>query len=246
MNKLILCEGKTDAILLSYYMGRVFGWKPVKAKERKKLLKGLDVQVAESNQNADWYRKNDDFLLICAVGGKDNFENFYRNHIERPILDADAFQQIAIVIDRDENEVEHIEERMFSDFIGALPKLKNRLWKTYRIVNSSEQEKFLELLLLVIPTEHQGALETLLLQSISEDLYDKVIVDACGEFVKKIRPQASKYISTDRLELKAWLSTTWAIQSPEKVFDFIDQILVEVPWEKSKILKECFGKLEHM
>jgi len=27
MNKLILCEGKTDAILLSYYLGKTAGWK---------------------------------------------------------------------------------------------------------------------------------------------------------------------------------------------------------------------------
>lgn len=27
MNKLILCEGKTDAILLSYYLEKVAGWK---------------------------------------------------------------------------------------------------------------------------------------------------------------------------------------------------------------------------
>ena len=27
MNKIILCEGETDAILLSYYLGKVAGWK---------------------------------------------------------------------------------------------------------------------------------------------------------------------------------------------------------------------------
>ena len=27
MNKVILCEGETDAILLSYYLGKVAGWK---------------------------------------------------------------------------------------------------------------------------------------------------------------------------------------------------------------------------
>jgi len=30
MNKLILCEGKTDAILLSYYLGCVQHWTPCK------------------------------------------------------------------------------------------------------------------------------------------------------------------------------------------------------------------------
>lgn len=30
MNKLILCEGKTDAILLSYYLSHVQNWMPYK------------------------------------------------------------------------------------------------------------------------------------------------------------------------------------------------------------------------
>lgn len=246
MNKLILCEGKADAILLSYYMGHMFGWEAIKSKERRKLLKGLDIQVTEANQNADWYRRGDDFLLICAAGGKDNFGNFYRDYIKRPLMDADAFQQIAIIMDRDENDIKYIENKLEDDFGGEFSNIKNKKWKNHQLVNSSEKEITIEMLLLVIPEECQGALETLLLQSISEKPYNKVIVDECGEFVRNIRPRAAEYISSDRLELKAWLSTTWAIQSPEKVFDFIDELIVAVPWEKSEILKKCFAELRHI
>ena len=40
MNKLILCEGATDAILLSYYLEKIVGWKFCKKPPR-------DLQIKE-------------------------------------------------------------------------------------------------------------------------------------------------------------------------------------------------------
>lgn len=72
MNKVILCEGETDAILLSYYLGKVAGWK-----YSRKGPENLNIQADTSNQSVNWYKNNENFLLICAVGGKDNFKNFF-------------------------------------------------------------------------------------------------------------------------------------------------------------------------
>lgn len=76
MNKLILCEGKTDAILLSYYLGRVANWKFA-----KKGPSGLKIQSPSNNESINWYKKDEDYLLICGVGGKDNFGNFFAQRI---------------------------------------------------------------------------------------------------------------------------------------------------------------------
>lgn len=76
MNKLILCEGKTDAILLSYYLGKTAGWK-----FDRKGPKGLNFQRSNSNESLSWYKKGDDYLLICGVGGKDNFGRFFHARI---------------------------------------------------------------------------------------------------------------------------------------------------------------------
>ena len=51
-------------------------------------------------------------------------------------------------------------------------------------------EQMIDALLVVIPTEHQGALETLVMDSIAEDPYDAVIVKKAGEFVEEIKPVA--------------------------------------------------------
>ena len=66
MNKIILCEGETDAILLSYYLDKVAGWKFC-----KKGPADIAIKTDTFEQSANWYQKDEDRLLICAVGGKD-------------------------------------------------------------------------------------------------------------------------------------------------------------------------------
>ena len=105
-------------------------------------------------------------------------------------------------------------------------------------------EKDREFLLLIIPETHAGALETVMLDAISEDEYDKNIVDLCKRFVADMRTEAGKYISSNRLQLKAELGVTWAIQYPEKVFSLINEVIKSVPWEIYETLRECFKPLE--
>ena len=77
MNKLILCEGKTDAILLSYYLGRVRQWMPCKRGPKNYRI-SVDEKAGES---AYWYQQGSDYLLICAVGGKNKFGSFFKEKI---------------------------------------------------------------------------------------------------------------------------------------------------------------------
>jgi len=52
MNKLILCEGKTDAILLSYYLERTCGW------THRNPVVSLAVKTDETkNESAYWYNR---------------------------------------------------------------------------------------------------------------------------------------------------------------------------------------------
>ena len=238
MNRLILCEGKTDAILLSYYLEKTAGWKTTSA------LKTLDIKARQDNESAYWYKKGNEMLLICGVGGKDNFANFFNRDIKKAMLSAGACSRVAIVTDRDDRSIADIERSISNNLSPFFHSIQNRKWLVNEYVDLFNMPQQLESLLLVIPTDQQGALETVMLSAISEDPYDKRIVDQCEDFVENIRPNAAKYISTDRLQLKAHLSTVWAIQSPEKAFDFIDRQIKTVSWEKYTTLHACFGILE--
>lgn len=238
MNKLILCEGATDAILLSYYLERTAGWKFT-----GKPPQGLSIQAEEQNEEVTWYKRNSDYLLICAVGGKDNFRKFFDRKIQKPLVMSDAFEKIAIVTDRDSREVSEIEAEAAAVLKVPCGMIRNNQWNDCSYTNEFGMEKAFSALLVVIPQEQTGALETAMLAAIAEDPYDKNIVEKTGAFASQMRQEASRYISTDRLKLKAHLGLAWAVQYPEKVFSRIDEQIRNVKWEESATLRLCFASL---
>lgn len=239
MNKLILCEGKTDAILLSYYLRDVQGWMPCR-KAKQQFIISVEEKHGES---AYWYKQNDDYLLICGVGGKDNFKSFFVSKIKNAIIDSNVFAKIAIVTDRDDREETEIINEMLQAFRPVVTNIEHNIWQDNEYQDSFGIKQKLSFLLLVIPMDKEGALETLLLDAISENEYDRKIVERSTKFVEDIEPDAKKYIGRARLKLKARLGVTWAIQSPGKEFNFIDEQIRSVSWGDSKVLAECFCQL---
>lgn len=239
MNKLILCEGETDAILLSYYLGKIAGWKYC-----EKAPRNLDIKRHNDNESLNWYKKGKDYLLICGVGGKDNFGKFFETRIKVPLVTVNAFDKIAIVTDRDKRTVDEIRNSLLFTMGDFFDNICDGEWCSNSYLDGYGIPKALELLLVIVPKEHLGALETVLLDAISEEPYDKNIVEKATAFVKQMRVEASKYIGSDRLQLKAQLGVTWAVQFPEKVFSRIDEQIKYVQWEKYEVLKTCFSSLE--
>ena len=239
MNKIILCEGETDAILLSYYLGKVAGWKFC-----KKPPANIAIKPDAFEQSVNWYEKGDDRLLICAVGGKSSVRSFFKEKVLRPVVDAGAFSRIALILDRDESEIKSIEDHASSVFKPVISTMRNNEWIPNKYTDAYGTEQMVEGLLVVIPTEHEGALETLMLDSIAEDPYDAVIVDKAGAFVTDMKTVASRYLGSRRSAIKAHLGVTWAVQYPEKVFKLMNEQILSVKWEKSEILHKCFEQLE--
>jgi hypothetical protein len=241
MNKLILCEGKTDAILLSYYLEKTCGW------THRNAPKSLDIKTDElKGESAYWYRKGNESLLICGVGGKDNFCNFFKEKISPIMVDASAFSKIAVVTDRDDREEQSILDSFRASLRPIITDILNDTWISNSYENSYKQKVSVDFLLVVIPADKEGALETLLLEAISENEYDKAIVERSIAFVDDIQPIATEYIPKKRLKLKACLGVTWAIQYPEKIFSFIDEQIRSVKWEESKVLDHCFQQLKNI
>lgn len=244
MNSVILCEGRTDAILLSYYLGKVYGWSYSK-KGPKDYVK-ID---AGQNQEINWYKKNNDYLLIFGVGGKDNFKNVIDNYVSQILQNypqENSFKNIVIVADKDSAEIQEIEKLHTEWLKPYVKKVVNSMWLENEFEDNFSNVHKIRTLSIIIPVDKQGALETTLLDAISEEDYDKIIVDKCAEFIGDVRTVANKYIKTDRLALKAHLATVFAVLSPEKVFSQLDIIIKGVPWEKSQILMECFEILKDL
>lgn len=240
MNELILCEGKTDAILLGYYMSKSMGWM-----FRKKGPNGLHIECEKKNdQNTAWYQKEGRYLLIASVGGHTRFGDFFDNYIKRPIVDGNSFQKIVIVTDADGESIPDTESFINEQFT-SLSDFRNGKWTQQQYCDGFAKEQVFQSFLLVIPINKQGALETVLLDALSGmSKSNNIIVSESKNFVYKMRNGAGReYIKSDRLELKSQLNVTFAIISPQKVFDYIEDLIRSVDWENSEIIRSCFYEL---
>lgn len=242
MTRIILCEGETDLILISYYLEKIKGWKYTGTP------KGLSFNFTEQeNKSACNYRNSKkDELLICAVGGKDNFGNFFNEYLKKPIMRTNAGEteyRIALVTDRDDFSVDEIEKSMSNEFNPIIKNIENNSWQRNEVNADLGTKVNIDFLLVVIPKENHGALETVLMEALSKDDYDANIVKKSKQFVTDIQPDANCYIHENRLQLKAQLGVAFSIFNPEKTFSLFKERLVSVKWEKSKVLAKCFEKL---
>ena len=242
MTRIILCEGETDLILISYYLEKTKGW------IYTDNPKGLKLNFTEQDNKAACNYRNDgdDELLICAVGGKDNFGNFFNENLSEPIMRSNAGEtdyKIALVTDRDDITIQNVELSISEQLSPIVNNIENNVWKTSQIDADLGAKVTIEFLLLVIPKENTGALETVLMEALSNDKYDANIIQKCGQFVTDIKSDAERYIHENRLQLKAHLGVVFSIFNPEKTFSLFKERLVSVKWEDSPVLAKCFEKL---
>ena len=242
MKIVMLCEGKSDAILISYLLEKMSGWTHLKKPDKSF---GVAIEDKE-NESAYWYSRNDDQLLICGVGGKSNFDSFFSNKIYSMIHDypeKNTFQKIIVLRDKDTDSISETERNIQNCLHPISTTIQNDTWVKGYYKDSFDVDKTIDVLGLVIPFDSDGALETVLLNSLKEEGTKKEIVERSESFVEQVTECAKEFIFNPRMELKAKLGVTFAVLSPMKVFSFIDEIIRTVEWEKSEHLIATFDKI---
>lgn len=237
MYKIIICEGKTDAILVSYYLEKVANWKHI---SKIKRLPNLSLQL---NDELNWYHNGSSYLAIWSIGGNSNFSKAIET-IEKYISVAnfeESFSKIILLTDRDTGVVQDIVSNLFSLIPGissATP--QNNSLHSFELNNQFDQQISFEVGIIVIPFEVEGAIETFLLNSLASDSQElKDIILIVEEMIDNTII-APSYLPKTRDKLKAKLGVTLAIISPEKVFSELHIILQGIQWEKYTLIQDGF------
>ncbi|MBQ6783916.1 MAG: hypothetical protein IJP63_07940 [Acholeplasmatales bacterium] len=246
MNSLILCEGKSDAIIISYLMIKKYGFEYNADKE---FNKNMTPKIDEKGDvSVNWYtRSNGDNLMICGVGGFNNISKFFDKYISSIQLadynDEKIFSKILIVCDRDNNTSEKIEDAVNNNIEKIEVNFKNSIWNRVDYNSDFNVKKSFNSYLLIIPTSEEGALEEVVLKALAENDDSSCIVKSSISFVDNIREDASKYLNKKRYISKAKVGVTFAVMFPEKLFNFIDEILKSIEWDKYKSMIQSFDVL---
>ena len=245
MKSIIICEGETDFVFLQHFMKKVNGWNNSKQKPNPSFISSVD------NSRSRDFIKNADMLTIISCGGCGNIKTVFEEVIRKnqnEIFDEERYSKIVILTDNDEKG---IEEKIVSELnaaSGNSTQIKNNTWTDLTFTDTTQNQFNSKLLLLIIPFDENGALETFLLCSIAKaDSYDAEIIRKAKEFVDNADPE-KKYLSHRGFVTKARLYAYFAIRIEPSVNQFRQRqdILKSVPWEQYENIRDCFKELKNL
>ncbi len=244
---IILCEGKTDAVLISYFLITVHKY----SYSKKEIVK---LPIEKQNEEANWYIKENHSLVIWAVGGYDRLKQCLAAVIERNESEMRSeyrFDKVILMLDRDsrtdrqittdisnwfqESKIRHKAEILIDEWIACSITLKKIPPENYSIY----------ILPLVIPPEGEGALETFLLNSLRDHSdEDKTVVNESRQYIQKI--QDISYLKKKRFREKACLGSVLSVFSPDWVFSNLNDRISNVRWEEVHNINRAFRNFERL
>ncbi len=240
MKNAILCEGSTDGILLQYFMRKVYQWEDGNDK----------VNIFDSN--ISWFRtmkKGNDRLDIVSCKGCSPILSNLNLILEfnYNATKGEDYTKLAVVTDRDEADTEEdflnkISAILEQNHVHVMERLSHNKWCTCEYETSTGKIRRMEILILVIPFEQTGAMETFLLKAISEkNEYDAKIIEAGNQFIESVDPK-KKYLTKRRYITKAKFDVYFSVRTAAEQFVQRQNILKDIEWEEYIGIQKEFRK----
>ncbi len=235
----IICEGKTDSFIINQYM-TLNGFSYLKKKPKK--VTGFTLM---DNQDVDYFEdKENDILAIWNIAGCGNLK-YAINEIKKLLEVEEEIGALAIVLDKDSNEITELENDI-SDYFENKVKLQNNNWSSYSYENSFSQKLTMKTLLTVIPSNQDGALETIMLEALMNSGEEvKKLGEKVEEFINNLKKEKNIYLLKERNVVKSKLGCTINIIDPERTFKDIIPTFYGIPWSTYPIIQNYFEELKN-
>ncbi len=224
--KIILVEGNSDIAFLNLLL--------IKWKKCKYIEVESDRPFAFSK--GEWYESKNNYVLICASGGVDYMNAFYRKYLKVQLEDNQKIDSIIVIVDADDKSQQEIENSIKFDKIKFIANQPN----SFTIIDGFGERKKIDSFLKIIPNGKSGALENVLLDSIEVD--DPVIVKESKKFVDGLPLEGKKHLEHKRMLLKAKTGVVFSLLKPDKTFCELREKFKLVNYKTQNIL-DNFGFL---
>jgi len=243
MKSIILCEGGTDLTLIQYFMEKVNEWKY--HSNRPKLF---DLEQQKR------FKKEDKILEIGATGGCSEIPKYFSKILAYQRIGSnfeERYENIVIITDNDEidtfDNMKATLEKLFNEHsVTVENNIANDNWINCSCENGAQDIINFRVLLLIIPFDEEGALETFLLKAIaSNDEYDNEIIEKGNDFVENADSER-RYLSKRRYVTKAKLDVYFSIRTSVEQFTERQNILKNINWEEYEYIQDSFKKLREI
>lgn len=251
MKSILLCEGETDQIILSYYFINQFSFEYDEERShriRHYARKGVPYAYVQKVKSA----QHENELVIWNVGGRDNIPAALEHILKLNSFNTDRFyERIIVIADKDAEEESAVFWNKIKEIItnnDTKAKFAEQEWFKGNLTCEFDAIRTVNFLMLNLPAEGNGALETFLLYALKErGKADKYIAQRAQMFVDSlVKNQArfdNMYLNKRRLRTKAPLAVFFGITSPDRVFTEMNDMLKAINWERYKTIQKGFEKL---
>lgn len=225
-------------------MRKVYGWEY--KKNDSVLINGYKARKCV-------LKKDRSELNIIGCGGCSRIPEGLQFILDSNSLSAEdeAYDRIVIITDRDEVETESEFETIIATELGKQQiewkdDISNDKWIDFHYENGQGDHCNAKILLLVIPFEDTGAMETFLLDAVGKaDSYDAQIISECNQFVDNVDNQ-KKYLNKRRYITKAKFDVYFSVRTAAEQFVERQNILKNIPWEDYAEIQSSFKKLDDL
>ncbi len=236
----IFCEGDSDSVLVQYLLDRIYGYSYDKEKKCLVHSSQADNSVYIENLNGITNLKNkiDDNVLFIK-----NAEVTKSKFIV--IIDNDSQEEL-------QQRIQEISD-VFDKYDCVYSDLSVSQWNDIKIDNVFYGDIVIQLYIIVLPPEREGALELFLLDNLkgTDSTGDEEkIIEKCENFIDCISQceaaKRKKYLQNRRNVVKAKFNTYFSVATPNEAFKQRQDILKKVEWERFDLMQTtfaCFGEL---
>lgn len=173
-----------------------------------------------------------------------------KNEMESPDGE-NYFESVVMITDRDDagtesSFIQKVETVLSEKQVVLKDKIENNQWSMFDMTTRAGDKVHIKLLVLVIPFDEEGAMETFLLRAIGkQDAYDDSIIKDCENFIQNT-DVAHKYLSKRRLIVKAKFDAYFCVRTAAEQFNERRNIIKNIPWEDYADTQRVFGLLENV
>ncbi|MGN0405024.1 MAG: DUF3226 domain-containing protein [Bariatricus sp.] len=215
MIELMLVEGVSDVMLISYYLQNVYGWK-----HEKSNILGIDP--LDEHEHIESLSKDENQLVLCGVGGNGKFAHFVEQHHVNDMIVERDISSLMVVTDRDEDSNAKI-GRIINSSLERIS-IKAGEWIDNCITDSFGQPKNVKVII--------DALNDIPEQT---DLIQEVV-----QFVESLKEELVPELNKINKANKATVGTFFSIRYPQSAMRFFGIYISKIDWSKSESLKKLF------
>lgn len=231
ITELMLVEGVSDVLLISYYLQNVYGWNHEKKNQ-------LGMVAFDDYERIENLTKNGNQLILCGIGGNGKFQHFVDQHRITSMIAERDISSLIVVTDRDNSSTKKIEIRISKVIEGVL--LKSGEWKSNVIMDSFGQKKMIDTYLLIIPEDKSGALEKVIIDALKDIPEEAELMEEVMQFIDSLKEGVVPELNNENKADKAAVGTFFSARSPQNAMRSFGVFISQIDWGKSDSLNKLF------